>query len=176
MEGMNMGTTEALNLSNTTMSSGYKMIMYFHTQLTDYVLFESWLVLQVGQMVGACIGTFILGALYEGFKTLRSAVTLHFVNQTRLGESSRILSNGDSFVARRQQMTCCEALFSTSHLAQTACHFIQVTLGYLLMLIVMTFSVWLFIAAMLGIAFGYFIFGWIFPQCSSRASNQDHCM
>ncbi|XP_029024197.1 probable low affinity copper uptake protein 2 isoform X2 [Betta splendens] len=43
------------------------------------------------------------------------------------------------------------------HGIQTALHVLQVTLGYLLMLCVMSFNTWIFIGVITGSALGYFI-------------------
>lgn len=58
------------------------------------------------------------------------------------------------------------------HLVQTLMHLVQVTLSYSLMLIVMTFNVWLVLAVVLGAAVGYFFFGWIRQRSIDVA---EHC-
>jgi len=52
-------------------------------------------------------------------------------------------------------------------------HFIQFGLGYLLMLIAMTFNVWLFISILFGAALGYLLF-----NCSQSLYTdimEEHC-
>lgn len=46
------------------------------------------------------------------------------------------------------------------HLAQTLLHFLQFGLGYMLMLIAMTFNVWLFLSILFGATLGYFLFNY----------------
>jgi len=46
------------------------------------------------------------------------------------------------------------------HLVQTLLHFVQFTLGYMLMLIAMTFNVWLFVSVVFGVSLGYFVFNY----------------
>uniref|UniRef100_A0A0M3I696 Copper transport protein n=1 Tax=Ascaris lumbricoides TaxID=6252 RepID=A0A0M3I696_ASCLU len=55
---------------------------------------------------------------------------------------------------------------SEAHALQTLLFTVEVILGYLLMLVFMTFSVWLGLAVTLGIAFGYYIFGYRPPYTS----------
>ncbi|KAM4720581.1 protein SLC31A2 [Anableps anableps] len=43
------------------------------------------------------------------------------------------------------------------HFIQTCLHILQVTLGYILMLCVMSYNVWIFLGVILGSALGYFI-------------------
>jgi hypothetical protein len=42
------------------------------------------------------------------------------------------------------------SLFRRDHLVQTCFHFVQFGIGYFLMLIAMTFNVWLFLAVLTG--------------------------
>ena len=65
------------------------------------------------------------------------------------------------------------------HVIQSALHVVQVGMGYLLMLVAMTFNGWLFLAVCFGAGLGYLIFG----RCrqsfgrasiSSREANE-HC-
>jgi hypothetical protein len=44
------------------------------------------------------------------------------------------------------------------HVLQSSLHVIQVAYGYILMLIAMTYNVWLFLAVCFGAGVGYFIF------------------
>ncbi|VDK27954.1 unnamed protein product [Anisakis simplex] len=51
----------------------------------------------------------------------------------------------------------------------------QIILSYVLMLVFMTFSIWLGIAVTLGVAFGYYIFGYRSPaakQIREKTSTQ----
>jgi copper transporter 1 len=45
-------------------------------------------------------------------------------------------------------------------------------ISYLLMLIAMTFNVYLFLAVILGTGLGHFLFGW---RRSSILDNNEHC-
>ncbi|RWS09559.1 copper transporter-like protein [Dinothrombium tinctorium] len=49
-------------------------------------------------------------------------------------------------------------IFKREHLMQTALQVCQVFIGYFLMLVAMTFNIWLFISVILGSGFGYFLF------------------
>lgn len=60
------------------------------------------------------------------------------------------------------------------HLTQTLMHLIQVTVSYALMLIVMTFNVWLVLAIILGATVGFFFFGWIRQRSIDVAENCCH--
>lgn len=58
------------------------------------------------------------------------------------------------------------------HVIQTALHFLQTALGYSLMLVAMTFNLWLFLAVVLGITCGYLCFGWM---QTTRDFSDDCC-
>lgn len=64
------------------------------------------------------------------------------------------------------------------HILQSILHVIQVGLGYLLMLVAMTYNGWLFLAVIFGAGIGYFIFA----ACRKRLSatkkfeeQNEHC-
>ena len=58
------------------------------------------------------------------------------------------------------------------HLLQTFLHVVQVTISYFLMLIFMTYNVWLCLAVALGAGFGYFVFGW---KLNKVVDIYEHC-
>ncbi len=62
-------------------------------------------------------------------------------------------------------------MFSSLHLLQTALHMMQSFLSFALMLIVMTYNSWLIGAVVLGLAVGYFLFGWRKTTIMQRAPD-----
>jgi len=63
-------------------------------------------------------------------------------------------------------------MFSSMHVVQTLLHIIQFVVSYFLMLIFMTYNVWLCMAVALGAGVGYFIFGW---RRSVVVDLTEHC-
>lgn len=65
------------------------------------------------------------------------------------------------------------------HLLQSGLHVVQVGMGYLLMLVAMTYNGWLFLAVCFGAGLGYLIFGRCrqsFGNASiSRREQYEHC-
>ena len=59
------------------------------------------------------------------------------------------------------------------HIAQTFLHMVQVAVGYLLMLVVMTYNLWIFFAVILGAGLGYIVFGRL-RMVHAKVSD-DHC-
>ena len=63
-------------------------------------------------------------------------------------------------------------ILSWEHLVSTMLHLIQISLAYILMLIVMTFNTWLCLAVVIGSTLGYFLIGWKRPP---GIDVSDHC-
>ena len=65
------------------------------------------------------------------------------------------------------------------HLLQSVLHVVQVGMGYLLMLVAMTFNGWLFLAVCFGAGLGYLIFGRCRQSFSSASltsrEQNEHC-
>lgn len=67
---------------------------------------------------------------------------------------------------------CRPTMFSTTHLLQTFLHIVQISVSYFLMLIFMTYNVWLCLAVLFGATLGYFLFGW---KKSVVVDVTEHC-
>ncbi len=63
-------------------------------------------------------------------------------------------------------------LLSSHHIIQTGLHILQMGIIYVLMLIAMTFNVYLFLAIILGAGLGHLLFGW---RRSSVIDYNEHC-
>lgn len=167
---------------SNSLHSGMKM--YFHAGYEeDNVLFSFWAITSVPGMVGSCIGIFIFAMLYEGLKVLREYL-LERANQLeyvkRYGGSSDAQNShnsnspltdssspsdepivaGSPATAAMPHPSEFRRAFGGYHLLQTVLHILQVTLSYALMLIAMTFNIWLFLAVVFGAGAGHLLFGW----------------
>lgn len=121
------------------------MQMSFHGGTCEIILFPSWATTETGQFVGAWIGFFLMALLYEGLKFYREILAQR---ETRS-------------CAQGVQRTLRNAMTDKLHIVQTLLHLIQVSVSYILMLIVMLFNLWLCLAIVTGAAVGYYFFGWI---------------
>ena len=63
-------------------------------------------------------------------------------------------------------------MFSRAHLLQTLMHAIQIAWGYSLMLVFMTYNVYLCLSLVLGATLGYFVAGWSRTQITDQ---NEHC-
>merc|ERR1712228_656784 len=132
------------------------MKMYFHGGYHEVILFDFWRISSIGGLIGSMIGCFILGVLYEGLKFLREFL---ISRDLRASSYTGVSSNPVDL--------------SRGHIIQTALQFLQVVLSYCLMLIFMTYNVWLGLAVSLGAAMGYFMFGW--KKTLLLDTGGDHC-
>ncbi|GMT03490.1 hypothetical protein PENTCL1PPCAC_25664 [Pristionchus entomophagus] len=119
------------------------MWQYFHTKVNDLVLFEGWKVEEPGVMALACALTFLLGVIFEFVKWAKKRVVASLKLRQNPSDSP----------------TPIQALFAAPHLVGTAFFVLQLSIGYLLMLIVMTFSVWLGVSVVAGATLGFIVFG-----------------
>lgn len=63
-------------------------------------------------------------------------------------------------------------MLSWPHILQTFLHVIQMVISYFLMLIFMTYNVWLCLAVVAGSGMGYFLFGW---RKATVVDITEHC-
>jgi len=158
------------------------MMMVFHFGCKEVILFEQWSIDSLGGLIASVLFIALMAACYEGLKYYREylfwktynslqyrAVTLPekaAVVNVSAEDNSRVHMVGE--VIHKQPPT----MFSSMHIYQTILHIIQVTLSFMLMLIFMTFNVWLCAAVVFGAAIGYFLFGW---KKSVIVDVTEHC-
>ncbi|KAH9405603.1 hypothetical protein TYRP_001458 [Tyrophagus putrescentiae] len=116
------------------------MIMYFHFGSVSNILFKGWSAATGGEWTYSIAAIVALGILFEGLKFFREVI------QARQADSD---TEGDGLLRQ---------LFDKLHLLQTVLHGLQYVISYSLMLIAMTYQVYLCLAIVVGCAIGYFIF------------------
>ncbi|KTG47162.1 hypothetical protein cypCar_00010010 [Cyprinus carpio] len=110
------------------------------------------------EMVGACIGVFLLAVFYEGLKIGREFLLRR--NQVNVRYNSMPVPGADGTVLMETHKTVGQRMLSLSHFFQTFLHIIQVVVSYFLMLVFMTYNGYLCIAVAAGAGLGYFLFSW----------------
>lgn len=141
-------------MDHSTMDhSSMGMSMTFHFGVLEKVLFNEWQVDKVSTMVLSCVGIFFMAVIYEGIKYFRENLLWRTYNSLHYrAVNENAVPDGESHKPPR--------MFSQKHVLQTGLHMVQLIVSYLLMLIFMTYNVWLCLAVILGSATGYFLFGW----------------
>ncbi|XP_011346502.1 high affinity copper uptake protein 1 isoform X2 [Ooceraea biroi] len=145
------------------------MSMTFHTGYCESVLFDSWRISSIGSLIGSIIGIIIMAALYEGLKYYREY--LFWKTYNSLQYRSVTVPSEKNVVAEDNRVVQ-PTMLSWMHLFQTFLHIVQIVLSYFLMLIFMTYNVWLCCAVVVGAAIGYFLFGW---KKSVIVDVTEHC-
>uniref|UniRef100_A0A3Q3EVV7 Copper transport protein n=1 Tax=Labrus bergylta TaxID=56723 RepID=A0A3Q3EVV7_9LABR len=163
---------------------GMVMTFYFGYNNVE-LLFTGLLINSPGEMVGACIGVFLLAVLYEGLKmgreTLlrRSQVNVRYNSMPLPGADGTVLMETHKTVGSLTDSQCVEGvelpvehkshlsrrsprqrMLSPAHFLQTLLHIVQVVVSYFLMLVFMTYNAYLCIAVAAGAGMGYFLFSW----------------
>lgn len=142
------------------------MSMSFHFGYKETILFSWWKIHNIGGLIGSMIGIFILALLYEGLKYWRehlfrkAIATLQYCANLQKGNATE-----DNKASHMNML-------SLDHGLQTLLHVLQMIVSYFLMLIFMTYNVWLCIAVVLGAGVGYFLFGW---RKSVVVDITEHC-
>ncbi|XP_055056305.2 high affinity copper uptake protein 1 [Misgurnus anguillicaudatus] len=134
-----------------------QMTFYFGIKNVE-LLFAGLVINTPGEMVGACIGVFLLAVLYEGLKIGREILLRR--NQVNVRYNSMPVPGADGTVLMETHKTVGQRMLSLAHIIQTLLHIVQVVVSYFLMLVFMTYNGYLCIAVALGAGFGYFLFSW----------------
>jgi len=170
------------------------MMMYFHFGYKEIILFSFWTINSIGGLIGSMIGIFLTATLYEGLKVFREfllqrtlvceRINVRATTNQYSGTYSNGLrvplatDNGDSpdgsaIVNPPVKTTLLRPHpFSVMHTLQAFLHMLQVFVSYLLMLVFMTYNVWLAFAVVLGAGAGYFLFGW---RKKTIVDINEHC-
>jgi copper transporter 1 len=148
------------------------MQMYFFASSEVTILFKGWMTTTWAELFGSCIAVLVMAILYEGLKSLRrwlvevaivqsSASAVGVIDST----TSLAVTSADRLpiTAVREPRWNCNNWSRRQievgyHVLQGFLHLVQVTLGYLLMLVAMTYNVYLFISVVLGATIGYLLF------------------
>ncbi|EFO27179.1 ctr copper transporter [Loa loa] len=162
----------------------HNMKMWFHFGYREIILFEFWQIESLYGLLLSCLLIFIMACFYEWIKWFRVYLQLsaarcppscqHANNERKLDEVKQdddkrtgcncssvsaplriTLSPGYQQVSTR---TAKEDISPTIRLLQAVLYLVQLTLAYCLMLIAMTYNVWLTIAVIAGAAFGHWLF------------------
>lgn len=151
------------------------MSMTFDTSSSVTLLFDFWDVHGVAGMLLSVAVVFLLTVFYEVLKVSRIWLSHRFEKSTAPpGESSPVLDSMPSessltpFAPAQAPPLRCSPHRLLLHSAQSGLHMLQVTLGYMLMLCVMSYNTWIFLAVISGSVLGYFL---LFPLVSCWSSR-----
>ncbi|XP_068739912.1 protein SLC31A2-like [Montipora capricornis] len=152
----------------------------FHVRTEGILLFQNWSIQSTTVLVGACLAACLLAACHEGLRLFRQWLVFRHLRFLFRGlpqstnteekddslldgeDSSR--QNGDSLKQHVINLPENRIWTRNNDLLQTLLHVLQVSVGYMLMLTVMTYNAWLGVAVLAGAGAGYMIFSALFPD------------
>jgi len=146
------------------------MSMFFHFGVSETILFKFWKPTEVGTLLASMLVIFLIAFLYEALKFYREHLYRKSFRTIQYNTVTVPVENGGTL--QETQKTVQVKMMSLMHTWQTVLHMVQVILSYLLMLIFMTYNVWLCLAVILGAGSGYFFFGW---KKSLVVDITEHC-
>ncbi|KAK6188570.1 hypothetical protein SNE40_004718 [Patella caerulea] len=110
---------------------------FFHTTYGNIILFKGWRLYDAKATFLTCLALAVLAVLFQLLKFIRHR-----------------------FGRKCMNLNCRRYILNKNHIIQTVLYTIQFGSGYLVMLAVMTYNIWIGIAAIAGLGLGYFLFGW----------------
>lgn len=139
---------------------GMSMQMTFNFNVDPVLLFNFWHPKSASALAASCVFIFCLAAAFEALKTYREKLYV----EASLASSAPLSAELPSRL---------RSMFSADHLKQTVLYSVQLTLGYLLMLLFMTFNGFVAITVVAGAAFGFLVTGW--KKFAMLEMVGDHC-
>ena len=145
MDMNNNGSMPPMDMMPMTFSFGYHFTL----------LFSGWTIHTEAELFAAVVGVFFLGVFLEGIKVLKewlSYVTLKYSKLAQFHSGYKQLDSAP---------TVPKTYVILLHALQALLQLLQVGVAYLLMLIVMTYNGWMFLAVVFGTSMGYLTLGWV---------------
>lgn len=171
-EGMDHSAMDHSGMDHSGMGHGgggvhmmEMMQMTFYASTNVTLLFDFWKTTNAGQLVGSCVAVFVIALLFEALRAYREVLYTRYASSERAGSNAALVGGASGgWMA---------SMLKTGHLIQTLLYGLQITIGYLLMLIFMAYNAYICIAVILGAMTGFLVFGW--QKCLMLEMTADHC-
>ncbi|KYO23161.1 putative low affinity copper uptake protein 2 [Alligator mississippiensis] len=143
------------------------MAMYFFFSDKVVLLFDFWNVHSPAGMALSVVVILLLAALYEVIKVTKGKLLRRTVSSVPTSISQESLAERDraSVNSERDQQNSTQKRWFLYHVSQTLLHVIQVVIGYLVMLAVMSYNTWIFLGVIVGSTVGYYV---AYPMLNMR--------
>ncbi|XP_034968704.1 protein SLC31A2 [Zootoca vivipara] len=143
------------------------MQMFFYFSDKVVLLFDFWKTHTPAGMVLSVLVIMLLAVLYEFIKVGKAKVLQYTMPSIASSISQETLREPEraSINTGLEQLSSTPKNWFSWHVVQTLLHVVQVVLGYLVMLAVMSYNVWIFLGVIAGSAIGYYI---AYPLLSPR--------
>ncbi|KAL5253725.1 hypothetical protein ACHWQZ_G013484 [Mnemiopsis leidyi] len=163
------------------------MQMTFYAGVDCTVLINQWKTSNAGQLLGTAIFWFVVAVLHQGTKRLRRCLLNRRGSRAQRAGTFTKLDDNETTPIQSPETEIVNSfamdlvkeymaqLYSpssppsgwqkmTHHILQSVLQLLQTTTSYLLMLVFMTYNVWLAVAIVLGDMCGYMIFCYDMPD------------
>ncbi|KAI5479646.1 protein of ctr copper transporter family [Pseudohyphozyma bogoriensis] len=168
MSGMDMGNSSSSSTDmNSTSSMAMTMMTAFTTQLgASNLWFTNWTPTTVGSTFGACVGVFFLAMASRLLSATRSSAEIawaHYIaglnRQTSRDSATSELVKSPVEVKKKLRLQRAPPFTPSIDIPRAFLFALHSFVGYMLMLIVMTYNAWFFIAVIFGLSAGELAFG-----------------
>jgi len=126
------------------------MASYFHLGYSEYIYFQSWVPQNEVEFIGACFFLFVLCILHKAMRQVQLQ-TMIWQKSPQISEEHRVRKIFNKF-------SLYVGPLRWTDLVQSLLTFFESMLGFIIMLLVMTFNFWFLLSVGIGYAFGGFLF------------------
>uniref|UniRef100_A0A914XLH8 Copper transport protein n=1 Tax=Plectus sambesii TaxID=2011161 RepID=A0A914XLH8_9BILA len=154
-EAMPMDMEMKMDMKNCSGCDMGGMSMSFHFGVKEVVLFDFWKINTVWGLLISCAIIFLACLLYEALKWFRVKLAIRHRQAMVSSAQGSLNPSATELIPSRFRM---EDYMNMARFIQTLLYGVQMIIAYLLMLVFMTYNVWLCIAVIVGEAVGYFLF------------------
>lgn len=144
------------------------MKMYFHLGYDVNIVIYGWDATTTATLVGTVIAVFLLAVGYEFIKFSRMFVVRDLARRSRahshsVAEETETMAStqhpdGNNIAIAISSPPNPNSYLNVRHVTRSLLYCLQVTVSFTLMLFVMTFNIWIFLAIILGLTVGHFLF------------------
>ncbi|KAF8993542.1 Ctr copper transporter family-domain-containing protein [Cyathus striatus] len=161
--GMDMSMDGAMSLD-----AGGGMVPYLHFTPGDTLFFQGWVPRSPGAIFGACIGLFVLAVLERWVGAVRRVGEGVWARRAQIALSNKLTSDAakdkvkGGHAGQRGMVGMVGSIppfIPSQDILRGVLHAVQVALGFLFMLAVMTFQAAFLISIVLGAGVGEMLFG-----------------
>ncbi|GJP48931.1 hypothetical protein CLOM_g8205 [Closterium sp. NIES-68] len=145
-------STMAMTPTTGTMASTGMTQMWLYWGPTVTILFENWRTSEWAVYIFACFAVLAFCVLHEFLTSLRLKLSQAASGRCRVNDVEQGAKGGASKTSRDWHPLL-------DRLAATGIYTLNTTFSYTIMLIIMSFNIGLFIAVVLGLSIGFFLFG-----------------
>uniref|UniRef100_A0A674KB95 Copper transport protein n=1 Tax=Terrapene triunguis TaxID=2587831 RepID=A0A674KB95_9SAUR len=131
-------------------------LMYFYFSDKVVLLFDFWNVHTPAGMVLSVLVVLLLAALYEAIKISKTKLLCQTILAIPTTLSQDALGGGGGGGAGGAWLPVGAEWF-LYHISQSLLHVAQVVIGYLVMLVVMSYNTWIFLGVIVGSALGFYL-------------------